>query len=40
MVKGWRDKAPGDFLFAVKGSRYITHMKKLKDVGGWIEKIF
>jgi uncharacterized protein YecE (DUF72 family) len=27
----WRDNTPGDFLFAVKGSRFITHMIKLKD---------
>lgn len=27
----WRDSAPDDFMFSVKASRYITHMKKLKD---------
>jgi len=27
----WRDSAPEGFLFSVKASRYITHMKKLKD---------
>jgi uncharacterized protein YecE (DUF72 family) len=27
----WRAQSPEGFLFAVKGSRYITHMKKLKD---------
>jgi uncharacterized protein YecE (DUF72 family) len=27
----WRDQVPADFLFAVKASRYIAHMKKLKD---------
>jgi uncharacterized protein YecE (DUF72 family) len=27
----WRDSVPPDFLFAVKASRFITHMKKLKD---------
>lgn len=26
----WRETVPEDFLFAVKGSRFITHMKKLK----------
>ena len=26
----WRKTAPEDFVFAVKGSRFITHMKKLK----------
>ena len=28
---GWRDATPPGFLFACKASRYITHMKKLKD---------
>jgi uncharacterized protein YecE (DUF72 family) len=27
----WRDAVPDDFVFAVKGSRFITHMIKLKD---------
>lgn len=27
----WRNNTPKDFLFAVKGSRFITHMIKLKD---------
>jgi len=27
----WRKSTPHDFLFAVKGSRFITHMIKLKD---------
>lgn len=29
----WRDTVPEGFLFTVKASRYITHMKKLKDPG-------
>lgn len=28
---GWRKTVPGPFVFTVKGSRYITHMKKLID---------
>src|SRR3954469_18191281 len=40
MVKGWRDKAPEGFVYAVKGSRFITHMKKLKDVEDGLEKYF
>ena len=28
----WRDETPEDFVFAVKGPRFITHMKKLRDV--------
>lgn len=27
----WREQAPDGFLYAVKASRYLTHMKKLKD---------
>ncbi|MFW5821569.1 MAG: DUF72 domain-containing protein [Bacteroidota bacterium] len=30
-LKEWMKTTPKDFRFAVKGSRYITHMKKLKD---------
>ncbi|MGB7931924.1 MAG: DUF72 domain-containing protein [Gammaproteobacteria bacterium] len=29
----WHDITPADFLFSVKASRFITHMKKLKDPG-------
>jgi uncharacterized protein YecE (DUF72 family) len=28
----WRDQTPDDFVFAVKGGRFITHMKRLRDV--------
>jgi uncharacterized protein YecE (DUF72 family) len=31
-VKRWRAETPDRFLFAVKGSRFITHMKKLRGV--------
>ncbi|HXW04499.1 MAG TPA: DUF72 domain-containing protein [Vicinamibacterales bacterium] len=27
----WRERVPRGFLFAVKASRYLTHMRKLKD---------
>jgi uncharacterized protein YecE (DUF72 family) len=30
--EAWHDETPEDFLFAVKGSRYITHLLRLKDV--------
>lgn len=32
LFASWRDSVPDDFVFAVKGSRFITHMKKLKGV--------
>ena len=28
----WRDRTPASFVFAVKGGRFITHMKRLDDV--------
>jgi uncharacterized protein YecE (DUF72 family) len=39
-VKGWRDKAPDGFIYAVKGSRFITHMKKLRNVKDGLDKYF
>lgn len=27
----WAERTPSDFLFAVKASRYLTHIKRLKD---------
>src|SRR5688572_28858475 len=28
----WYEATPADFRFAVKGSRFVTHMKKLRDI--------
>lgn len=30
-LSAWRNSTPSHFHFAVKGSRFLTHMKKLKD---------
>ncbi len=30
-LKAWTRIVPSDFVFTMKGSRFITHMKKLKD---------
>ena len=30
--KQWYDSTPDDFVFSVKGSRFITHMKRLKNL--------
>lgn len=32
-VKGWYKKAPKNFLFSVKASRFITHIKRLANLG-------
>ena len=34
----WKKATPKDFVFAVKASRFITHMKKLKDPEAAFEK--
>ncbi len=31
VYKGWQSKVSENFVFAVKASRYITHVKRLKD---------
>jgi uncharacterized protein YecE (DUF72 family) len=39
-VAAWRDAVPDDFAFAVKGSRYVTHMRKLTGVAGEVRTFF
>ena len=39
-VDGWREGTPPGFHFAAKGSRYLTHMKRLKDPGPGIDRYF
>lgn len=29
---GWREETPDSFVFAVKGSRFITHLKRLHEI--------
>jgi uncharacterized protein YecE (DUF72 family) len=36
----WREQAPPGFLYAVKASRYLTHMKKLIDPAGPLRLFF
>jgi uncharacterized protein YecE (DUF72 family) len=33
IFRRWKDLAPPGFIFAVKASRFITHIKRLKDAG-------
>ncbi len=33
VFEAWRREVPASFTFAVKASRYITHMKRLRDCG-------
>jgi uncharacterized protein YecE (DUF72 family) len=36
----WRAKTPDDFLFSIKASRYITHIKKLLDPETGLNNLF
>jgi uncharacterized protein YecE (DUF72 family) len=36
----WRKSTPEDFIFSVKASRFITHMKKLKDPQAPLQEFF
>jgi len=36
----WREQAPRGFLYAVKASRFLTHMKKLKDPEDPLRRFF
>jgi len=39
-VQEWLAQTPGGFVFALKASRYLTHMKKLADMGQGIERYY
>src|SRR3954462_11470201 len=36
----WHAETPEDFVFSVKGPRFITHMKKLRDVDAPLANFF
>jgi uncharacterized protein YecE (DUF72 family) len=38
--RNWRERTPDGFLFAVKASRFLTHLKKLKDPDEPIARFF
>ncbi|HEY3551973.1 MAG TPA: DUF72 domain-containing protein [Gaiellaceae bacterium] len=37
-VARWVEQTPEDFVFAVKASRYLTHIKRLRDLGPGLER--
>ena len=39
-VAAWVEQTPPDFVFAVKASRYLTHIKRLTDLGRGIERYY
>jgi uncharacterized protein YecE (DUF72 family) len=38
--KKWKDNTPDDFAFSLKGSRFITHVRRLDDVGDAVTRFF
>jgi uncharacterized protein YecE (DUF72 family) len=36
----WYRDTPGDFMFTVKGGRYVTHVRRLRDVAGPLANFF
>jgi len=39
-VAAWVEGTPAGFVFAVKASRYLTHIKRLRDLGGGLERFY
>ena len=39
-VARWVQQTPPGFLFAAKASQYLTHMKRLRDLGAGIERYY
>ncbi len=39
-VDGWARQSPPGFLFTVKGSRYLTHLKRLTDMESGVERFY
>src|SRR3954452_15887032 len=39
-VAAWVERTPDDFLFTVKSSQYLTHMKRLTDMERGVERLW
>jgi uncharacterized protein YecE (DUF72 family) len=39
-VEGWVEQSPAEFVFAVKASRYLTHRKRLNNVGPYFANFY
>jgi uncharacterized protein YecE (DUF72 family) len=39
-VARWAEQTPDDFVFAVKASRYLTHIRRLRDVDEGVERFY
>ena len=39
-VARWVEQTPDDFMFAVKSSRYLTHIRRLTDLAGGVARFY
>ena len=39
-VARWVEQTPGDFRFAVKASRYLTHVRRLREIGEGVTRFY
>ena len=39
-MRGWVEQSPSGFLFAVKVSRYLTHIRRLSDLENGIPRFY
>ncbi len=39
-VERWVEQTPADFVFAVKASRYLTHVKRLREIAAGVERFY
>ena len=39
-VARWVETTPADFVFALKASRYLTHVKRLQDIGLGVQRFY
>jgi uncharacterized protein YecE (DUF72 family) len=39
VVERWAERVPEGFVFAVKTSRYLTHIRRLEDIGEGVERL-
>jgi uncharacterized protein YecE (DUF72 family) len=39
-VEGWAEQSPPGFIFAVKASRYLTHRKRLNNIGPYVKNFY
>ncbi len=37
--EAWRDRVPGDFVMTVKASRYLTHVRRLRDPAEPVQRL-